>query len=92
MPDGDRLVVVASNAGGANDPAWWLNLQAAGEAEVRTPTLEMTVRGRDADVAERVRLWPELVRRNPRYADYAQRAGRPIPIVILEPEEPTGRE
>jgi F420H(2)-dependent quinone reductase len=85
MPDGDRFVVVASNAGGESDPAWWLNLQASGEARVRTPDGEVAVHGREADSAQRERLWPELVRRYPRYGDYARRAGRPIPVVILEP-------
>lgn len=31
MPDGDDLVVVASNLGAERPPAWWLNLQASDE-------------------------------------------------------------
>jgi F420H(2)-dependent quinone reductase len=85
MPDGERLVLVASNAGGANHPAWWLNLKASGRAEVRTPAGSATVRAREAGEEERERLWPELVRRNPSFANYADRTGRHIPVVILEP-------
>jgi F420H(2)-dependent quinone reductase len=85
MPDSARFVLVASNAGGANDPAWWLNLKASSTAEVRTPAGSATVRAREAGEEERERLWPELVRRNPSFANYAERTERHIPIVILEP-------
>jgi len=84
MPDGDRFVVVASNAGGTTDPAWWLNLQASGTAQIRTSAGSASVRARKASKQERERLWPELVRRNPRYAHYVEQTGRPIPVVILE--------
>jgi len=84
---GSDLVVVASNAGDANDPAWWLNLQATPQAEARTPAGALRVRGREATADERQRLWPELVRRYARYDHYAGRAGRQVPVVILEPLE-----
>lgn len=85
MPDGDRYVMVASNAGDASDPAWWLNLKASTSAEIRSPAGSLTVRAREAGEEERERLWPELVRRNPRFADYVGRTERHIPVVILEP-------
>ncbi len=85
MPDADRLVVVASNAGEDRDPAWYLNLLATPEAEIQVGGGTTQVRARDATDEERSRLWPELVRRNPGYARYERRTRRPIPIAILEP-------
>jgi len=85
LEDGGALVVVASNAGAENDPAWWLNLQATPEAEVDMPGGRRPVRARPATAPDRDRLWPRLVGANPPYAEYQKAVTRPIPVVILEP-------
>jgi len=85
VEDGPRFVVVASNAGADADPAWWLNLQAAPAATVEVGRRSIPVRARLATEAERERLWPELVRRHPTFAEYARASSRPIPVVILDP-------
>jgi deazaflavin-dependent oxidoreductase (nitroreductase family) len=84
FPDGDDRVVVASNNGQDHDPAWWLNLAANPEAEVRLGRESWNARGRLANPEERARLWPELKRLNPMYARYEQKTRREIPVVILE--------
>jgi deazaflavin-dependent oxidoreductase (nitroreductase family) len=84
FPDGDRLVVVASNAGQDTDPAWWLNLKANPEAEVQFGRERFRVRARAAAGAERERLWPWLKQRNPMYARYEKKTARDIPVVVLE--------
>jgi deazaflavin-dependent oxidoreductase (nitroreductase family) len=81
--DGDDLVVVASNNGGPRDPDWWLNLVAHPEAEIALRGERRRVRASLATPAERARLWPRLVASNPRYATYARRTSREIPVVIL---------
>ncbi len=85
MRDGDRFVVVASNAGDERDPAWWLNLQADPEADVRTSSGTVPVRAREVTDEERARLWPELVRRFAGFARYVERTARRVPVIILEP-------
>jgi deazaflavin-dependent oxidoreductase (nitroreductase family) len=85
IEDGHNLIVVASNAGAANDPDWWRNLQARPDAVVEVNGRERPVRAREAAPAERARLWPELVRCHRPYAEYARVAHREIPVVILEP-------
>jgi deazaflavin-dependent oxidoreductase (nitroreductase family) len=87
--DGPNLVTLAMNGWGKADPAWWLNLQASGEATVELPDGSRTVRGRAAVGAERERLWAT-------FADYpgwgsdigALAARRPgeTAIVVLEPK------
>lgn len=83
--DGADLVVVASNAGAAIDPAWWLNLQDRPEAEVEIAAERRHVRARAATEDEAARLWPRLDAAYPEYAAYRARTPRPIQVVILEP-------
>jgi deazaflavin-dependent oxidoreductase (nitroreductase family) len=85
LEDGPDLVVVASNAGAATDPGWWLNLQAHPDAEVQLGPTPRPVRARRASSEETVRLWPRLVAVNPAFDEYRAAAGREIPVVILEP-------
>ena len=47
-----------------------------------------TMRARTADADERAVLWPQVIATSDRYADYADRTDREIPVVILEPFEP----
>jgi F420H(2)-dependent quinone reductase len=83
--DGDDLVIVASKGGFPRHPAWFHNLCANPETEVRVGTERRPVRARVATDAERERLWPGAVETWGGYADYQARADRKIPLVILEP-------
>jgi deazaflavin-dependent oxidoreductase (nitroreductase family) len=78
------FVVVASNAGDERDPAWWKNLEAHPEASVQVGGEHRAVRARRAGPAEEAELWPLLVAAYGPYQRYRERAGRPIPIVLLE--------
>ena len=86
--DGPDLVVVASNAGAATDPAWCLNLRERPDAEVEIAGRREAVEAREADVEEVDRLWPRLVTANPDYAKYRAKARRPIPVFILARRRP----
>lgn len=81
--DGDDLVVVASNNGSDQPPAWWLNLKQKPEAKIRYGREQHRVRAELADAEERARLWPWLLKQNPPYARYEKRTKREIPVVIL---------
>ncbi len=81
--DGDTLVIVASNNGQDHDPAWWLNLKARPEAEVRLGRERFRARAELATGSERERLWPWLEQRNPAYRRYAGKTSREIPVVVL---------
>jgi len=84
VPDADRFVVVASNAGDDRPPAWWLNLEAKPEARVQVGALEHAVCARRASAAEAVALWPRLESSYGPYREYRTRTGRDIPVVLLE--------
>ncbi len=81
--DGDRLVVIGSNAGEDSHPAWWLNLQEHPDATVQIGGTTTRVRAEEAAGEERERLWTDLVRRDPAYQEYQSRTDRRIPVVLL---------
>ena len=83
--DGSAVVVVGSNAGGADHPDWYRNLRAQPAATVQLGDDVRAVRARDATQVERERLWPLLDRAYAGYRIYREVAAREIPIVILEP-------
>ena len=85
VPDGERFVVVASNAGDPRAPHWWKNLQAKPDAWIQVGRSRLAVRAREASRGEAERLWPRVLEAYAQYAAYRERAGRPIPLVVLEP-------
>lgn len=85
LKDGDDLVIVASFYGSPGHPAWYHNLVANPEFEVREGRRRYRVRARTATAEERQRLWPQLVDFYPDYAVYQSRTNREIPVVILSP-------
>ena len=93
VTEGSTYVVVASRGGDDRHPAWYLNLCADPDVEVRVVGHEVQpMRARVADPAERARLWPEIAARYPNYRQYQERTEREIPLVFLEPRpgEATG--
>src|SRR5262245_40787129 len=89
FPRGATSVVVASYLGEPRHPDSWLNLRRDPAATVQRGGEVARVRAREADGAERERLWREITTGAPDYAEYQSRTKRRIPIVLLEPE--TGR-
>lgn len=85
VEDGANLVIVASNAGRADDPSWWLNLKAHPDTEVEVGKDIRPVRARRATPDEATLLYQRFVDALPQYGDYRNRAKRDIPVVILEP-------
>jgi len=85
MPEGQSYIVVASYAGEDRDPAWWRNLKADPEADIRIGGKRVRVRAREADAAERQRLWTRIVAKDPAYAEYQQRTTRRLAVVVLQP-------
>jgi len=81
--DGD-FVVVASNAGDAREPSWWKNLQANPDAWVQVGRERISVSARAASDAEANVLWPRVIGTYASFELYRTRAGREIPLVLLE--------
>lgn len=84
IEDAGRWIVAPSNAGDPRDPAWWLNLQARPEATIQLGRERIAVRWRKAHDAEDADLWSKLTQSYAFYPQYREKAGREIPIVVLE--------
>ena len=84
VPDGDRLLIIASNAGAPKHPDWYHNLLAHPQVtvEVGSETFETTATVAEGE--ERQRLWAMIVERYPFFAEHQAKISRQIPIVILK--------
>jgi F420H(2)-dependent quinone reductase len=85
MPDGDNIVIVAAKGGHPENPSWLYNLRAHPDTEIQIQSRRIKVRAREADAAERKRLWPMAATYNSDWRHYQRRTSRVIPLVILEP-------
>jgi deazaflavin-dependent oxidoreductase (nitroreductase family) len=83
--DGDRWVIVASNGGAADDPAWFKNLTASPDATVEVKADTVPVVATIAEGDERARLWREMNEVWPDYDAYQAKTDREIPVVVLTP-------
>ena len=89
--DGHHYVVVASKGGAPANPTWMANIKANPEVEVEVASADGTekfkARARMVDSrAERDRLYKEMIKIWPPFADYEKKTERLIPVVILERE------
>jgi deazaflavin-dependent oxidoreductase (nitroreductase family) len=85
LEDGERVVVVASQAGRPEHPMWYLNLLADPDVTVQVRNRRRRMRARVADDAERAELWPRLVALYADYDSYQSWTDRVIPVVVLDP-------
>ncbi len=86
VTDGDRIVLIASKAGAAKNPAWYHNLKANPDVRVWAKGRSGRYRTREAEGEERDRLWAMAVDYYAGYSTYQERAGgRRIPVMVLEP-------
>jgi deazaflavin-dependent oxidoreductase (nitroreductase family) len=81
--DGDRVLVMASNAGAPKVPDWFHNLVENPDVTVeigdeRYPATATALTG-----AEYERKWAWIKEQHPFFADHEMSAGRQIPVVAL---------
>lgn len=85
IPDGLKLILVGSNWGKAQNPSWVYNLRANPQAQVRRGQTTQTFMARELHGAERAAYWQKAIAFYPPYVSYEQRAGRQLPVFLLEP-------
>jgi F420H(2)-dependent quinone reductase len=85
LADGERLIVIGSNAGHPKAPAWSLNLEANPIAEVELGAEHREVRARVARGGERAELWRKVNDMYSGFDDYSARTTREIRLFVLEP-------
>ncbi len=85
LPDGDRMVIVASKGGYTKHPGWFHNLKSNPDTVVELPREgKVEVRARQAPPEEREELWPRVVELYKGYANYQRSTSREIPLVVLD--------
>ena len=87
-PDGTDYLVVPSNGGADQPPAWLFNLKAKPEVEIQIGRERQKGNGRVVEPSdpEYARLWKIVNENNgDRYIAYQKETSRPIPVVVLTP-------
>jgi deazaflavin-dependent oxidoreductase (nitroreductase family) len=82
---GDNYLLIASQGGKPQHPAWYLNLEADPNAELQVLGDRFKVRARDATPEEKPEMWKQMTEQWPYYDDYQRITEREIPVVVLEP-------
>jgi F420H(2)-dependent quinone reductase len=85
LADGDRFVVINTNAGNDKTPAWSLNLRANPEAEVEIGRKRVKVRSRLAEGDERADLWRRSMEQYEGWDFYESKLDREVGVFVLEP-------
>lgn len=84
---GDDVIVMASNYGRERHPAWYYNVKANPEVELRAGGRRGRYRARVATGEDRDRLWGLAKQVTRAYASYEERAERTIQVIRLTPIE-----
>jgi deazaflavin-dependent oxidoreductase (nitroreductase family) len=85
LPDGDRLVVIASNFGLPSNPGWYYNLRAQPDVMITWKGTSVEMRARELTGAERQRYVDRGLEAYPWWRQYHRRAApRQIPVIMLE--------
>ncbi|GAA1212403.1 nitroreductase family deazaflavin-dependent oxidoreductase [Pseudonocardia alaniniphila] len=82
-PDGDRVLLIASNMGAPRHPDWYLNLEADAHVTVEVGDETYDATAVAATGEERERLWSILTAAYPFFTDHEAKTERVIPVVVV---------
>jgi deazaflavin-dependent oxidoreductase (nitroreductase family) len=83
--DGERIVVIASNAGASTNPAWFRNLVVNPEVTIELGAETFRARARVTEEPERTRLFDQQAKVMTFFDGYRKRVkAREIPVVVFE--------
>jgi deazaflavin-dependent oxidoreductase (nitroreductase family) len=85
MPDGPNYVVVGSNGGRPQPPAWILNLSATPAVEVQVGRRRLKVDAHILSDEEKTEMWPRLIGHYKGWGHYQQLTDRELQVVKLVP-------
>ncbi|GLV53499.1 hypothetical protein KDH_03520 [Dictyobacter sp. S3.2.2.5] len=84
VPDGDRILAVASKGGNPKHPEWYLNILAHPEVTVEVGNEKFTTTAKILTGEERARAYKRAAEVFPPYAEYQQKTSREIPVIALD--------
>ncbi|WP_157249457.1 nitroreductase family deazaflavin-dependent oxidoreductase [Nonomuraea typhae] len=83
MKDGDRYVIIASNAGADHHPAWYHNLVANPDLTAEIGTETFPAKAEQVPDEERDALYARMVAIAPGFAEYEAKTTRRIPVLAF---------
>jgi deazaflavin-dependent oxidoreductase (nitroreductase family) len=81
--------VLASKQGAPTHPTWYYNIKAHPEIRLQDGTETRHFVAREVDGAERAAWWERAIQAFPSYVDYQKRTDRRIPLLVLDPKDPS---
>jgi deazaflavin-dependent oxidoreductase (nitroreductase family) len=87
IPRGSEYVLIATAFGSPRHPDWYHNLVAHPDVLLTVDRVTRRYRARETQGYERQACWDLAVSVYPGYADYLERAQRPIPVLLLAPAD-----
>ena len=88
LDSAEGFLVWGTGSGSPGDPDWFRNLRKANVADVQVGAKTRQVRPRELLGDERAAVWKNVVlARVPKVERYERKAGRTIPVAVLEPVE-----
>lgn len=86
------LGIIGTRFGSRHHPGWYHNLRARPEATVEIKGERRSYTAREAEGDERSEIWRQAADMYPGYDIYGSRAGRKIPLLVLEPASPASQK
>ncbi|MEV0203203.1 nitroreductase/quinone reductase family protein [Nonomuraea sp. NPDC050691] len=84
LPDGERVLVIASAGGSPRHPHWYLNLLADPRVTLENGVFTYQAKAVVLEGAERDAAFARAVETDPGWAAYESSSGRTLPVVALE--------
>ena len=91
LPDGNRLILIASNFGRPTNPAWYHNLRANPYVMITWRGTSIDMHARELAGGERQRWVDRGLEAYPWWDQYHRAAPRQIPVILLEPRSDSER-
>lgn len=79
-----QYAAVASNGGFPTHPVWYFNITADPRVELQDGPVRQDMTAREVTGDEKAAWWARAVASYPPYAEYQAKAGRVIPVFVLE--------
>ena len=84
--DDEKIALIASSLGRAHHPGWYYNLKKNPECNNQQKGRSKKYIARETESDERDKYWQLALSFYQGYEKYKERAGRKIPVMVLEPK------
>jgi deazaflavin-dependent oxidoreductase (nitroreductase family) len=84
IPDGDHLIVIASNVGASIHPDWYRNLVAHPQVTVEVGPETFDALAIVMEGTARQQLWTRITELYPFFVEHQAKTTRQIPVIVLQ--------